>query len=229
VAPRPEPLAQPALLARVRFRFEKLGDARFLSHRNVMDLLERALRAASVPVRYTEGYNPHIRLSMGPALQLGHEALAEMFDVECHGEVTAEMLGRANLVLPEGLQLTSAAALPAGTPSLGKAIASCRYRLRGTNGSAPWAAEGFAAGVLPEGVLDWRVDGGELVVAVNARQVDGPTPSMRAVLDALGVSDEAQHAVRVVREACVLSPPAQSVVRGPGSGVRVEEAKGEEE
>ncbi|MFZ5786210.1 MAG: TIGR03936 family radical SAM-associated protein, partial [Acidobacteriota bacterium] len=207
VAPRPEPLAQPELLARVRFGFEKRGDARFLSHRNVMDLLERALRAAGVPVRYTEGYNPHIRLSMGPALQLGHEARGEMFDVDCHAEVTAEMLDRANRVLPEGLRLTGAAALSAGTASLGKAIAACRYRVRGTNGAAPWAAGGFAGEALPAGVLEWRVEGGELVVVLNARQVDGPTPSIRAVLQALGLEAEAQHALRVVREACVMSAP----------------------
>jgi len=89
VLPTPPPLTQPDRVARVRFTFAKFGDARFLSHRNVMDLLERALRAAAVPVRYTEGYNPHIRLSMGPALPLGAEALAEMFDVECHGDVEA--------------------------------------------------------------------------------------------------------------------------------------------
>ena len=54
-----------------RLAFEKLGDARYLSHRNTMDVLERALRASGAPVRYTEGYNPHLRLSMGPALPPG--------------------------------------------------------------------------------------------------------------------------------------------------------------
>ena len=103
-----------------------------------MDLLERALRAAAVPVRYTEGYNPHIRLSMGPALPLGAEALAEMFDVECHGDVEAGMLTRANRVLPEGLQLTACERLPEGSPSLGKAVGACRYRLRRLPGMPAW-------------------------------------------------------------------------------------------
>ena len=65
-----------------RLSFEKLGDARYLSHRNTMDVLERALRASGAPVRYTEGYNPHLRLSMGPALPLGHESRHELFDVD---------------------------------------------------------------------------------------------------------------------------------------------------
>src|SRR4030095_3037509 len=59
---------------RHRVTFSKTGDARFLSHRNTMDVLERAIRAAGLPARYSEGFNPHMRLSMGPALALGLES-----------------------------------------------------------------------------------------------------------------------------------------------------------
>ena len=72
----------PATARTYRFTFEKLGDARYLSHRNTMDVLERALRASGAPVRYTEGYNPHLSISMGPALPLGHESRHELFDVD---------------------------------------------------------------------------------------------------------------------------------------------------
>ncbi len=48
VFPAGGPLGQPERFARYRFTFQKLGDARWLSHRNVMDLLARALRAADL-------------------------------------------------------------------------------------------------------------------------------------------------------------------------------------
>ncbi|MBI4916750.1 MAG: TIGR03960 family B12-binding radical SAM protein [Acidobacteria bacterium] len=203
VLPPAEPLSQPDRLARVRFTFAKTGDARFLSHRNVMDLIERALRAAAVPVRYTEGYNPHIRVSMGPALALGHEALADAFDVECHGEVDAAMLERANRVLPEGLRLTGWARLPEGSPSLGKAVAASRFRIRRLPDGPPWPPR-------PElpGVLDWVADGDDLVVTVNARQVDGPTPGPRELLTVAGVPEERLRLASVVREALVLAERA---------------------
>ena len=200
VLPEPQPLTQPARLARYRFTFSKLGDARFLSHRNVMDLLERALRAAAVPVRYTEGYNPHIRLSMGPALSLGAEALAEPFDVECHGEVTAEMLARANQVLPIGLALLSAARLPEGAPSLGKAVATTRFRFS-RNPAASWPA---SAPADVAGLIAWSVDGADLVVTANARQSDGPTPGVKHLLGAAGVAPDAITAVRVLRESLTI-------------------------
>ena len=204
VLPTPPPLTQPDRVARVRFTFAKFGDARFLSHRNVMDLLERALRAAAVPVRYTEGYNPHIRLSMGPALPLGAEALAEMFDVECHGDVEAGMLTRANRVLPEGLQLTACERLPEGSPSLGKAVGACRYRLRRLPGMPAWPDSRGGPGEASGGVLDWRVDGDDLVVTLNARQTDGPTTGAKALLAALGVAEKQIPLVPVIREATII-------------------------
>jgi radical SAM family uncharacterized protein len=200
--PEPAPLTQPERVARYRFTFAKRGGARFLSHRNVMDVLERALRAAAVPVRYTEGYNPHIRLSMGPALPLGAEALGEPFDVECHGEVTAAMLARANEVLPLGLSLLAAERLPDGAPSLGKAVATATFRFSRPGGSEGWPAA--PAGELP-GALAWTVEGGDLVVTANARQSDGPTPGARALLAAAGVPEDRIADVRVVREALAFS------------------------
>ncbi|OYV92797.1 MAG: hypothetical protein B7Z68_09705 [Acidobacteria bacterium 21-70-11] len=212
VLPDPPPLTQPERVARARFTFAKLGGARFLSHRNVMDLLERALRAAAVPVRYTEGYNPHIRLSMGPALPLGAEALAERFDVECHGNVELGMLSHANRVLPEGLQLTGYETLPEGSPSLGKAVAACRYRLRRLAGMPAWPHAPAALGDGLAGVLDWRVEGDDLVVTANARQSDGPTPGAKTILAALGIPDEQVPLVPVLREAMLLAERNAAVV-----------------
>ncbi len=210
--PRAEPLRQPDRAARYRFTFHKRGDARWLSHRNVMDLLERALRAAAVPARYTQGFNPHIKLSMGPALPLGYEAAAEHFDVECHAAVEFGMLSRANRVLPEGLELTTCLRLPDGSPSLGKAIAACRYRLRRLPQMTSWPPSPPAVADLTAGVLDWGVDGDELAVTLNARRADGPTPGVRALLAALGVPEELVPLVPVTRAELLLAPRATAVL-----------------
>ena len=163
-----------------------------------MDLLERALRAAAVPVRYTEGYNPHIRLSMGPALSLGAEAFAEPFDVECHGEVTPAMLARANEVLPIGIALVAAERLDEGAAALGKAIATATFHLTLPPGTEPWPP---AAPAGLAGVIEWAADGGDLVVTANARQSKGPTPGVKQILAAAGVPADEVSAVRVVRKA----------------------------
>jgi len=52
------------------------------------------------------------------------------------------------------------------------------------------------------------VDGDDLVVTVNARQVDGPTPGPRELLAVAGVAEERLRLVSVVREALVLAERA---------------------
>ncbi len=169
----------PATARSYRLSFEKRGDARFLSHRNTMDVLERALRASRAPVRYTEGFNPHMRLSMGPALPLGQESEHELFDVDVLDALTAEHLAAVNERLPEGLRITGWRELPAGAPSLGKAATEAVYRF-----------------VLPDG--ESRTE--RLRIAG-----DGATTPKRFIESTWGLSPEDQHGIRVVREETVVA------------------------
>lgn len=192
--PPAAPLTQPPAIGRVRVRFAKRGDARWLSHRNLMDLLERAVRAAAWPVRYTEGYNPHIRLSMGPALGVGQEALEDYFEVDCCGEVTAAMLSHANQVLPPGVELRQAEWRSLAAPALGKDIVALRYRLRPANGEFSWPAESPVPGVL-----GWEQEGDDLVVTLPARVGGEAGVGLREVLAALEIASPGASP-RIARE-----------------------------
>ncbi len=161
-----------------RVSFEKLGDARYISHRNVMDVLERALRAAGVPVRYTEGFNPHIRLSMGPALPLGQESRHELFDLDVLDTLTPGHLAAVNDRLPPGIRLLAWDELPAGARSLGKAATEAVYRFTLPNG------EELTQRLLLAG--------------------EGATTPKRFIETTWGLAAEDQHAIRVVREEIVL-------------------------
>jgi radical SAM-linked protein len=169
----------PATARTYRFTFEKLGDARYLSHRNVMDVLERAFRAANAPLRYTEGYNPHPRMSMGPALPLGQESQHELFDVDVLDAMTAENVGAVNARLPRGVQITAWNELPKGTKSLGATATEAVYRF-----------------VLPNG---------ETVTERLKLTGEGSMTPKRWLESTFGVPPEAQHGVRIVREQTLLA------------------------
>ncbi len=66
----------------VRLEYHKVGKIRFLGHRDVARVLERSLRRAGLPLRYSEGFSPRPRLSFGLALSTGYESIAEYLDVE---------------------------------------------------------------------------------------------------------------------------------------------------
>ncbi|MBI4563624.1 MAG: DUF2344 domain-containing protein [Planctomycetes bacterium] len=90
-----------------RVRFEKTGRMRFLSHHDLMRLFERALRRSGLPLRMTEGYNPHPLLSFPTALGLGIESLDEILEFELSSWTAParieKILGEQ---LPEGIRLT---------------------------------------------------------------------------------------------------------------------------
>lgn len=101
--------------SRILFRFAKEGEARFLSHRDLMRAFERALRRAALPVRMTEGFNPHPKLSIAAALPVGVEASDEALEVEFAPGIEAPAaMERLGAQLPSGLRLRSAEALPEG-------------------------------------------------------------------------------------------------------------------
>ena len=76
----------------IRIRFTKAGRVRFVSHRDVARLFERALRKLHLPVAYTEGFSPRPKLSFGLALTVAHESEAEYLDVELTKPIDLEAL-----------------------------------------------------------------------------------------------------------------------------------------
>ena len=113
-----------------RVRFTKLGKVRFLSHRDIARVWERALRRAGVRVAYSEGFSPRPRLSFGLALSTGYESLGEYLDIDLADEVDPEDLpGIVSPSLPEGMGAQAAVWIPAGTDSLQQAVTSSSWQI----------------------------------------------------------------------------------------------------
>jgi radical SAM-linked protein len=93
----------------VRLAFHKTGRARFLSHLDTMRVFQQALTRAGLPLRYTEGFNPHIVLSVLLPLGVGVESVTERLDFGVTDNFNLGSLpSRLNDVLPEGFYVTQA-------------------------------------------------------------------------------------------------------------------------
>jgi radical SAM-linked protein len=121
---------------RIRFRFAKLGKIRFTSQRDVARMWERALRRATLPLAYTEGFSPRPQLSFGLALPTGCESLAEYLDVvldEARPETAGVELGalpaRLSGLLPEGIDVEAAALVERRDGSLQQQVTSCSWTM----------------------------------------------------------------------------------------------------
>ena len=123
---------------RYRIQFSKTGTAAFLGQVETLDMLRHALRAAALPLLYTEGFHPRAKVSAGPALPMGVESLAEFVDVEVAREIDMEgFRGAINGFLPEGIEVEAAHSIEVGAPSIDDATALIRYEV--------YAGEGVGA------------------------------------------------------------------------------------
>lgn len=109
-----------------RVEYSKGFNVRFLSHRNIINIFQRAFRMANIPVKYSRGFHPHPNFSFGPPLTVGIMGDAEFFDV-----VTLEpdVLGHTlfNARLPEGLCIKKSSLLDKKPVSLFDTIVASRY------------------------------------------------------------------------------------------------------
>jgi radical SAM-linked protein len=115
---------------RYRVRFTKSGPSRFISHLDLIRLIERALLRAGVRLSYSQGHHPHPKLSFGPALRLGIESRDEYFDfVSPAGDLAPALLPRLNEALCGGVEATALRKYPRHMPALSSMINYALYAM----------------------------------------------------------------------------------------------------
>ena len=112
----------------IRVKYKKEDEMIFISHLDLQRLLQRAFRRAKINLSYSEGFNPHPKMSYGNALALGVESQGEYVDIEIEDDIEVdEFLERINNQLPEGLKFIKGQEIDPKTPSLSSVIVYGEY------------------------------------------------------------------------------------------------------
>jgi radical SAM family uncharacterized protein/radical SAM-linked protein len=119
---------------RFRIQFEKGAALRYTSHLDLLRGWERALRRSQLPLAFTQGHHPHIKMSFGPPLPLGYRSRAEVFDLEFSRPPAVDLAERLNAVVPEGLRVLRFRPILFKTPSLMSQLEGASYRVRFPHG-----------------------------------------------------------------------------------------------
>ncbi|MDO4581096.1 MAG: TIGR03960 family B12-binding radical SAM protein [Bacillota bacterium] len=129
--PPPRQAVKPAAaVSRWRCRLSIQGDMAWLSHLDLLAALEKGLRRSGLPVAFTQGFNPHIQLSWGPAHPVGLRGDAEYVDIYFAAEPPDGWWRTLDSLLPAGLRLLNAVAVDRGLPSLMAEINYAIYRIK---------------------------------------------------------------------------------------------------
>ncbi|NES81505.1 MAG: TIGR03960 family B12-binding radical SAM protein, partial [Moorea sp. SIO2B7] len=75
---------------RLRVCFGKLGDMTLLGHLDLASLFERAVRRASLPIRYSGGFRANARIMIANALPLGASSSGEIVEFELTEKMPVE-------------------------------------------------------------------------------------------------------------------------------------------
>jgi radical SAM-linked protein len=106
-------------MERIRVKFSRGSQVKFLSHLDLMRLWERAFRRAGFPLVYSEGFTPHPRLSLAVPLQVGVTSDAELMDVFLSSWLSpSDFIAGIKKQLPEGIGLEGTKLVPEESPSL---------------------------------------------------------------------------------------------------------------
>ena len=88
---------------KIRLQFEK--NIKYISHLDLMKAVQKILKRTGYPLKYSEGFNPHMVLSIANPLPLGIVGKQEFMDFELKTDSLSfgELKEKLRLASPEGI------------------------------------------------------------------------------------------------------------------------------
>lgn len=104
------------------------GRLRHIGHLDLMRAMQRALRRSGLPVSYSQGYNPHILLSLAAPLSVGMAGEREVMEVPLSAPCDEKSFMYAlSLALPDEIQCRQCLLKTDETPAPMAALAAAQY------------------------------------------------------------------------------------------------------
>jgi radical SAM-linked protein len=215
------PAAAP-IRQRVRARFAKQGELRFIGHQDLARTIERLLRRAGVQLSMTEGFHPRARLSFPLALAVGIAAEEEIVEMDLAEEVdVARLAEQIQAQAPPGLSFHDVELLPPGTRKAAvesitfmlplpfdrrAAAAACVAEFLEAATWPIWRPKRKAPLDLRGDVLELAIEDGSLRMRLAVSHEGMPRP--REILEALKLADLEQQGLFLTRTAVTLREEA---------------------
>jgi len=113
---------------RLRLKFSRGPQLKFLSHLDLMRLWERVFRRADVGMVYSEGFSPHPRISLAAPLAVGVTSKAELMDVFLGLRTTpGNFIQKVAPQLPDGISIIDIQPVILEAPSLQSRLRFAEY------------------------------------------------------------------------------------------------------
>ncbi|KAF0091536.1 MAG: radical SAM-linked protein [Fusobacteria bacterium] len=110
--------------------FSVRGPLAYLSHLELMKVFRQSFRRSTLPISFSEGFNPHMKLSFAIAKGVGLESEGELLEIETDQEIdVGDFLEKINKVIPDGLKVKTLKEKTISTKSLSSMLRKAKYLL----------------------------------------------------------------------------------------------------
>lgn len=117
-------------ITRIRVNYTKEDSLRFTGHLDLQRLWERTLRRSSLPIRYSQGFNPRARLNLASALPLGVISKAEVMDFWMDAPRPLDLIkSQLASAVPDGIKILSVESVSLREKSLQSRMLTSQYRI----------------------------------------------------------------------------------------------------
>ena len=167
-------------MQRLRIRFSRGEEIKYISHLDIMRLWERALRRARIPLAYSEGFNPRPRISLAAPLSVGVTSEAELMDIFLSKMVSPHWFtGAVSQQLSPGIEILEVFPIAPGIPSLQSQVRYAEYRVQVSTEKESKDIQAAISGLLATEHLPWH----------HERDTGRRSYDLRTLIDDLWLAD----------------------------------------
>ena len=115
-------------MQRLRIKFRRGEESKYISHLDIMRLWQRALNRAGIALAYSEGFHPHPKISLAAPLAIGFTSEAELMDITLAKQTSPHFFTAAvNQQLPADLEILQVIQIAETLPSLQSQVRFAEY------------------------------------------------------------------------------------------------------
>jgi radical SAM-linked protein len=144
-------------MQRLRIRFSRGEEIKYISHLDLLRLWQRALVRAGIPLAYSEGFSPHPRMSLAVPLALGVTGEAELMDIYLAKWASPHTFTAAMArQLPLGVKIEQVFNIALTLPALQAQVRAAEYRVGIATDKEQAEIEALINALLDKDSLPWQ-------------------------------------------------------------------------
>ncbi|MBQ7901061.1 MAG: DUF2344 domain-containing protein [Clostridia bacterium] len=95
-------------MSKYRIQYTQGDSVKFISHLDFLRTINRVFMRAKAPVKFSNGFNPHLVMTIGLPLSVGTTSVCDVLDIELTQQVnTDEFMQQLNDTCPMGIAITA--------------------------------------------------------------------------------------------------------------------------